>query len=280
MRYRFTSILLSPIGILVLAIIGVSHAPLSAHDLWLEPTNFYAVAGQVVGVRLRVGENFVGDPLPRVGALIDQFDVEDTAGRKPVGGRDGGDPAGFLRATTPGVLVVGYRSHPSAVELPAEKFNQYLKEEGLDAIAALRARRNETGAPAHELFSRCAKALLLAGPASEAQRDRQLGFTLELVAERNPYTVPAGEDLPVRLTYGNRPLASALVVAMNRLKPSEKLAARSDNQGRVRFRLSRGGMWLIKAVHMIQAPAGTRAQWVSFWASLTFQSPDQAARAN
>ena len=85
------------------------------------------------------------------------------AGRKPVVGRDGADPAGFLRVAAPGLLVIGYRSNPSAVELTADKFNQYLKEEGLDAVAALRARRNETGAVARELFSRCAKSLVLSG---------------------------------------------------------------------------------------------------------------------
>ena len=41
----------------------------------------------------------------------------------------------------PGLLVIGYRSNPSAIELAAEKFNQYLKEDGLDAVVALRARR-------------------------------------------------------------------------------------------------------------------------------------------
>src|SRR2546428_6316010 len=180
----------------------------------------------------------------------------------------------------PSLLVIGYRSNPSAVELPAEKFKQYLKEEGLDAVAALRARRNETGAAARELFSRCAKSLVLSGSPSEAQGDRLLGFTLELVAERNPYAIRAGEYLPLRLTYQNRPLAGALVVAMNSLNPSEKLSARTDNEGRVRFRLRPGGMWLVKAVHMNQAPAGTNAERESVWATLPLRprTPPQPAR--
>src|SRR5262249_18857882 len=148
---------------------------------------------------------------------------------------------------------------------------QYLKEEGLDGVAAQRARRNETGAKARELFSRCAKSLVLSGAASESQGDRTLGFPLELVAERNPYAIRAGQDLPVRLTYEGRPLAGALVVAMNRLNPSEKLTARTDTDGRVRLALRRGGMWMIKAVHMIPAPSNSNADWASFWASLTFE---------
>ena len=250
-------------------------APLLAHDMWIEPMSFSPQTGEIVGVKLRVGQDFLGDPLARDASLINQFIVEDSEGRKPLVGRDGGDPAGFLRVPAPGLLVVGYRSNPSAVELPAEKFNQYVKDEGLDAVADLRARRNETAAKARELFARCAKSLILSGQPTEAQADRSLGFTLELVAERNPYLLRAGQDLPVRLTYENRPLAGALVVAMNRLNPAQKLSARTGKDGRVRLRLQPGGMWMIKAVHMIPAPSGTNADWASFWASLTFGSPER-----
>jgi uncharacterized GH25 family protein len=255
-------------------------APLLAHDVWIEPTTFAPKTGEVVGLRLRVGQDLLGDPLPRDPALINQFVVEDASGRKPVTGRDGADPAGFVRVAAPGLLVIGYNSNPSATELAAAKFNQYLKEEGLDDIAALRARRNQTGVKARELFSRCVKSLLLSGPQGRAQADRPLGFTLELVAERNPYALRAGAELPVRLTYENRPLAGALVVAMNRLDPSEKLAARSDKDGRVRFRLRQDGMWLIKAVHMVPAPAGGNADWRSYWASLTFELRAMSAQGD
>jgi len=39
----------------------------------------------------------------------------------------------------------------------------------------------------------------------------------------------------------------------------------------VRFKLRPGGMWLIKAVHMVPAPADSHADWASYWASLTFE---------
>jgi uncharacterized GH25 family protein len=266
--------------VVVIAVVASGRAALFAHDMWMEPTTFSPNTGQIVGVRLRVGQDLLGDPLPRSSGLVNQFVVVDAEGRKPVVGRDGSDPAGFVRAAMPGILVIGYHSNPSAVELTAEKFNQYLKEEGLEAVAALRARRNETGAVAHEIFSRCAKSLLLSGAPTDAQGDRRLGFPLELVAERNPYAIGAGQDLPVRLTYENRALAGALVVAMNRQNPTDRQSARTDADGRVRFRLRPGGMWLIKAVHMLPAPAGTNAEWASFWASLTFQAAASKAEGD
>ena len=259
----------------VLALIVFSVVSLAAHDMWIDPTTFVPEAGQIVGVRLRVGQDLLGDPLPRDTSLIREFVVEDREGRKPVVGRGGSDPAGFVRASAPGLLVIGYHSNPATVELPAEKFNQYLKEEGLDAVEALRARRGQTGAAARELFSRCAKSLVSYGPAASGASDRALGFPLELLAERNPYALPSGEDLPVRLTYGKAPLAGALVVAINRQNPARKIAARTGADGRVRLRLHQPGMWLIKAVHMVPA-SGSGADWESFWASLTFETPASA----
>jgi uncharacterized GH25 family protein len=257
-------------AVIVAAALALGAAPLAAHDMWLEPSTFFPQAGTIVGVGFRVGENLLGDRLPRDPALVNEFVVEDGDGRRPVVGRGGADPAGLVRAGTPGLLVVGYRSNPSAVEQTHEKFTQYLKEEGLEAIAQQRARRGQTG-PVREVFSRSAKSLIQSGPVKPADGDRVLGFTIELVAERNPYAMRAGQELPVRLTYENEPLAGALVVAVNRANPTQKLSARSGTDGRVRFMLPHTGVWLVKAVHMVEAPAGTRAEWASYWASLTFE---------
>lgn len=246
---------------------------LSAHDMWIEPATFFPEKGEIVPIKLRLGQDLLGDPLARSSSLINQFVVEDSAGRKPVIGHEGANPAGIMRVAVPGVSVVGYYSNPSSVEETADVFNRYLKEEGLETIAMLRARRNETNNKVNEQFSRCAKSLLLTDSAGTSG-DRILGFPLELVAERNPYTTRPSEDLPVRLTYMNKPLEGVLVVAMNKQNPMEKISARTGADGKVKLRLQRpSGMWLIKAVHMVPAPSGSNADWSSYWASLTFERP-------
>lgn len=237
---------------------------LGAHDMWIEPSSFHPVAGQILAVRLRVGQDLLGDPIPRSPELIRQFTVDSAAGRKLIPGRTGADPAGLLLVTNPGLLIIGYHSNPSTVELDAATFNQYLKEEGLDSIPAIRDRS------ARDQFSRCAKSLVLTGPPSATQNDKALGFPLELVAERNPFLLGAQEPLPLRLIYEGKPLAGALVVAINRHNPAQKQSARTRADGRVRLSLPQSGMWMIKTVHAIPAPAGSGADWSSFWASLTF----------
>ncbi|MBI4902928.1 MAG: DUF4198 domain-containing protein [Acidobacteria bacterium] len=241
----------------------------------MEPSTFLPHQGDIVTVRLRVGQDLIGDPLPRDPSHIRQFIVADNTGRNPIPGRTGMNPAGILRASTPGMLVLGYYSNPSILEQTSEKFEQYLKEEGLDAIAAQRKKAKASG-PVRELFTRCAKSLVLSGPARADQQDKSLGFPLELTALRNPY-LNATEELPLRLTYENRPLAGQLVVAMNRSNPMEKVTARTGADGKVTLRLRHGGMWMIKSVHLVPAPKDANAEWISYWASLTFEMPVRRA---
>jgi uncharacterized GH25 family protein len=245
----------------------------AAHDMWIEPSAFVPTVGSVVGVRLRVGENFAGDPMPRDPSRIEQFVSVDASGRKPIAGRDGGDPAGIIRFSQPGLVIAGYHSRPSPVTLTAAKFNRYLEEEGLDHVIDARRRSGRTNADVQEVFSRYAKSLVLAGAPSASDSDRAIGFPFELVAERNPYQLTVGDELAVRLTYQEKPLAGTLVAAINRAAPADKLTTRTDSQGRARFRLPRAGAWLIKAVHIVPAPPDSGVEWASLWASLTFELP-------
>jgi len=271
----------SRVAVMVGAALAVaSVAELGAHDFWIEPSVFRPKVGALVGLRLLVGQNMLGDPVAREPEAIKEFVSQLGTGRKPVPGRDGGDPAGILRVDAAGLLVVGYQSVPRPVELTPEKFDQYLGEEGLDEIRGLGDRAMKRGRATLELFARCAKTLLLGGgaPLNAADGDHALGLTFEIVAERNPYTTAPGQDLPFVLTYQGRPRANALVVAISQKDPTKKLSARTDRQGRVAFKLPIGGAWLVKAVHMIPAPPDAHADWQSFWASSTFELGDANVR--
>ena len=135
------------VGVVVAWLVATA-AALDAHDMWMEPTTFAPDPGKIIGVRLRVGQDMLGDPLPRDSDLIDRFIVIDTSGTRPVVGRERADPAGLLQVPAPGLAIIGYSSRPSQVVLAAETFNQYLTEEGLESVAALRAQRNQTNRPA------------------------------------------------------------------------------------------------------------------------------------
>jgi uncharacterized GH25 family protein len=256
---------------LLLAVL--STPALLAHNFWIEPTTFTPAPGQRVAVRLRVGAELQGDPVPRDPNLIKRFVAVGPSGEAPVPGVPNTEPAGFEAFAAPGLYTIVYDSGRSPVELDAAKFETYLKEEGLEAVAAARARQGKSAAGAKEVFSRCAKALIaVGGPGSG--HDRVFGQRIELVAEKNPYTLAGGGELPVRLLYQGKPLAGALVMALQRGR-TDKVTVRSDSRGRVLLKLDRPGFWLIKAVHMIPAPADAGADWESLWASLTFALPSR-----
>lgn len=267
---------------------ALAAVPAAAHDFWLEPSSFTPAAGSVVAVRLLVGEHFHGEAVPRNPEAVVRFDLlTPDGGREEVLGAAGWEPAGRVRVAAPGLHTLIYRSTPSPVTLPADRFEAYLKLEGLEAVIAARAARGASGEPGREIFSRCAKALVEAQPAVPGKgRDRPAGLTLELVAEADPYHLGApgsGAELPVRLLYRGEPLAGALVVALAADTgagagdaggdASAVQSVRSDHAGRAVFHLDHPGPWLVKAVHMIAAPPGSGADWESLWASLTFAVP-------
>ncbi len=257
------------------ALLGLVSAALRAHDFWIEPSTFTPAPGQRVSFRLQIGQGLRGDPFPRDPNLIARFIAAGPAGDMPVPGRVLGDPAGVVMVQEPGLYMIVYDSYRYPVELDAAKFETYLKDEGLEKISALRAKRGQSAAGAREVFSRCAKSLLAVGGGGAAGWDRVFGEHLELVAEKNPYALAGGGELPVRLLYEGKPLAGALVQALQRDRAGAKVTARTDAKGRARLKLDRAGFWLVKAVHMVPAPQDTGADWESFWASLTFEAPSE-----
>jgi len=177
----------------------------SGHDFWIEPSKFRPAVGEEVRISLRVGEHFKGEPVARNPEKIEQFVVAGPDGTKPVAGKDGADPAGLINPAVPGVYAVGYRSKRSSIELEAAKFEEYLKEEGLDKIAEIRAQRGESDKAGREVYSRSCKSLLMVG-GEDAGFDRRLGMTLELVPQRSPFSLRQSADLPIILLHEGKPV--------------------------------------------------------------------------
>ncbi|HEV7484530.1 MAG TPA: DUF4198 domain-containing protein [Thermoanaerobaculia bacterium] len=243
----------------------------SAHDFWIEPSTFHPAVGDRVTAALRVGQKLAGDPLPNIPPLIDRFVLRGSAGERPVVGRAGADPAGIAFIAEGGLHWIGYQSNPYPVALEGPKFEDYLRDEGLERIIESRKKNGQSAAPGRERFYRCAKALL--DTPGAAAFDVPLGFTLELVPRKNPYAMKSAGELPLALTFRGKPIANVLVVAMSKSDPEKAVRARTDAKGRVTLPLAHAGFWLIKAVHMEAAPADAGVDWESWWASITFELP-------
>lgn len=248
------------------AVAGSAHA----HDLWLEPSSYRPAQHATVSVRLRVGQDFIGDAVPADPAGIETFVLRGPRRDAPIMTHAGAEPAGSIAVQEGGLHVIGYRSLPSAVSEDAQTFGAFLRDAGLDDVLAVRERRGETNRRARQMFVRFAKSLVSVGVTKAPARDRAFGFRLELIAERDPYGLLPGTELPLRLLYEGRGLAGSLVTAISKDVPEEKVKARTDASGRVRLLLPRSGPWLVRAARVLPA-ARPPAEWETLWASLTFE---------
>ena len=257
-----------------LAALGLLAGVALAHDFWIRPSAFHAEKDARLKIDLQVGERFVGDSVARNPDKLARFVAVHASGREEaLIGIDGQAPAGYVRASEPGLLWIGYESRTTPIELAAEKFEAYLASEGLETISKLRKERGESDKPGKEIYSRTVKSLITIGEAAHKDFERKLGLPLELVPQSDPTMVEPGKELALVLTFQDKPLEGALVGCMREGAAADEQRLRTDAKGRVAFKLEQRGVHLVRVVHMIAAPADSGAQWQSFWSSLTFELP-------
>ncbi len=256
-----------------------------AHEFWIKPAKFTLDAGSTLDVQLFVGDGFPGEAVARNGPKIEQFAAFSDAGEVPIPGVNGKDPAGSIKLASAGVYVLAFRNSPSRLELEAAKFEEYLKEEGLDAIITKRAEAGKSGAPGRELYSRCAKSIVRvidanAPTPTTGRFDREVGQRYELIPVIDPAGLVFGSDgyatFKVRAVFEGKPLAKMMIAARTPDDPKHVAKTTTDAEGRAELKLSKAGMWLVSSVHMVAAPANSNADWESIWASITFEVPTTA----
>ena len=173
----------------------------------------------------------------------------------------------------PGTYVVGASTRPRTLRLDGAAFDEYLREDGIDAVLADRTERALLGTPARERYAKHAKAVFQAGGHFTPTHAAVLGYPAEIVPLANPYELSPGDTLPVRCLVDGRPVVHQSVVAGGELRgePFEPRRARTDSAGVVRVPLRQAGQWYVKFVHMAPVADDPELDYESKWATLTFE---------
>jgi len=258
----------------LLALAAVVVAPAAeAHEFWISPDTYRPAAGGLVRVSLFHGERFAGEVVPRDEERIKRFQMLMEAGAVPVRGLHGGLES-FVRPDAAGNAIMVYEGLERFNNLPGERFEAYLAEEGLDAIAQWRAENGQTGEAGREAYVRCSKSLLQVGSdASEAAVvpfDREVGLDCEIILEG----CEAGDDgtaLTVRVLFEGAPLEGARVVGVAAATHEELIEVYTDDEGRAMLTATHGGAWMVTTLHMTRTQGREDADWKSYWASVTFE---------
>lgn len=258
-----------------LSLIAVA-APAAAHDFWIQPQRFQVQPGVVLGVTFQVGH---GASRERWGNGSDRIvQVTDVFGGKRIDQRarlrDAG-PADLVTSfREPGLHVLALQSVYSYSDLPAIRFNDFLKEEGLVPAIAARRRAGTTNKPGLERYSRRAKALIQVGArnsTNQALATRPIGLKLEIVPELNPYALGVSRKLPVHVLYRGRRLAGATVKFTDLDRDAKPLAiAVTDRAGRAVFNVPATGKYLLNVIWIEPVVGDPRAQFDTTFSSLTF----------
>lgn len=251
-----------------LALLLLLAAPLAtAHDFWLVP-----VGGEI---EARTGSRFPVSTNAITPQRIAEAVAVSRAGRKPLDVVGTRDSALVLKAdpTIEGMIWAAVALHPRRIDLSAKDFNEYLREDGLPQIHALREGRGELDRPAVERYQKFAKALIRR-PGTGSVALAALGHRIELVALNDPAALGRGDTLDIAVRFEGKPLPGLTVHAgyAGQGDSSHAFTRVSDLQGRIRVPITRPGLWYVRTIHMREAQ-DPPVDWESFWASLTFTVP-------
>jgi uncharacterized GH25 family protein len=253
----------------------------AAHDFWLQPNEYWLKPQVTVPLTLQVGHGPLRQrsPIPmdriqRFEAIAPDGTVIDVRADLHLGGIA---EDGSLRFDAPGTYVLMLETDNRAQShLPAIRYNDYLKVEGLTPALEQRERMHRMDTDGSENYSRIAKSIVQVGPSgatamTQTPPTQPLGLPLEIVPELNPYTNPQAATLPIRVIYEGEPLPGALVKLTQLEHDDAPLEMHlTDRAGRASFSMPRNGTWLLNVIWTKPLPSSRDTDFETTFSSLSF----------
>ena len=247
-----------------------------AHDTWLISATNFGRVGTPFRLGLTSGETFPNDDFSIVSNRVARAIV-----------REAGITRSLPRPTpaalrleymwTPrsaGVASVGIELQPKTLVLEPRLIDEYLRE--IDATDAIRATWKSLGEKQKwtESYTKHAMTFVRVVPAksdsawiADKSWTRPLGLALELVPERDPTALRAGDTMVVRVLRRGAPVPGFSVGAIRegRLKAS---FFHTDAAGRARVIVDADGRWLLNGTSLRRSSTGATV-WESDFVTAT-----------
>ena len=248
--------------------------PAAAHDTWLQPRRTGVLPGTIAQLDLTSGDKFAvfdtalkPDRIEVARARLNgkTIDIQPGAPEKK---------STELRVplSDPGVATLWLSLAPKSIELNRKQVQHYLDE--IDAPALLAqawyAGKGKTAKPWREIYSKHAKTFVRVGrPKADRSWREPVGMPLEIVPEKDPTMLRAGDDFPVRVLKNGAPLAD-FSLGIVRDGKTNRAFKKTDDAGRAVFKLPRAGRWLLRGTELRSSnKAGT--DWESDFTTLLFE---------
>lgn len=250
--------------------------PILAHTLYFLPVKFGAARGEKLVFSLHNGDSF---PASDDAVSPDRLHSVRLVG--PRGGevrivdfhRLGKATHGMVPVSEPGTHWLVAETKPNLLSLAPAKFEEYLKEEGLEHAVEWRKANGEAAKASRERYTKHAKSLLVCEAPSE-NWSRTLGLDIEFVLGADPSRMKPGAELPVQVFWNGKPAPGLRVekawAAADGAHGTE-IVGRTDANGRVAVKLDRAARWRLHTVAIRRLSGDAEADWASDWATVTFE---------
>jgi uncharacterized GH25 family protein len=258
--------------IAIVASFGIAQA----HDLFVKPTRYFAPENAEVRVRVLNGTFTKSENSIARNRLADAS-VLSPRGRTQLDTAEwgvAGDTSTFhIHTRAAGTYVIGVSTKPSEIDLSADDFNLYLKDDGIPDVLDARRKAGQLGKAVRERYHKHVKSLIQVGNTHSNDFATPMGYPAELMPLENPYSLAKGATLSVRTLVDGKAAANQFVLYGGTGADDasfEQKSVRSDANGVAKIPLTVSGVYYVKFINM--APVGRGGiDYESKWASLTFQ---------
>lgn len=204
--------------------------------------------------------------------------------------------------TEEGTWVAGVSTRPRNIEMTANDFNKYLKNDGVLDMLDWREKNDALDQDAVEKYSKHVKTIFQVGERKTDDWKVKLDYPIEFVPLSNPYELETGDELTVQLLWQGNPLTDQLVY----MGSSQSLHShdhdhgnkgdndehsqdhdheeiqtddhqhdslqqfRTDDQGLLKMKIDDEGVWYLRTIYLeLSEEDGLTHE--SNWATLTFE---------
>jgi uncharacterized GH25 family protein len=251
-----------------------------AHECWLVPQKFSYQAGEKFFLRWQVGENFTGENWSgskEKAVMLRAFSNNYQYDLQPFMSMVKGDSVKLDTISYAGNYTIAYQGNNSFIETAADSFNTYLAEDGLANAILWRKENNKDTVRGRELYQRSAKTLIRIKSTmkkSDFMKSSFIGsatgLMLDIVPMDNPYNIKSATNMQFTIYCNYRPLRDGLVRIWHRVNDKTEVKTVQVVKGLLETTIEPTGTWMISLVKIETLKGDARADWQSYWGSLTW----------
>ena len=258
--------------IVIPILLFVAIALISAREFWLQPLKFVYKPGEKLVMNFKAGENFIGEPWDLKKNQIESLVLHHTSSSSSVldSMKEDRNNNLILTLRAEGSYLLSMQTKNAVNEWEAEKFNSFLKENGLDEIIDRRTKTNTLASPTKEYYSGYSKLLVQVGEKKDDTHKKVNNFPVEILPLENPYALKIGDPIHFKILFDGKPVFGVRVKVWNRFDNRTTIQnIYTEKDGTLETRVSSPGPWMVSVVRMVPSKQAG-ADWQSYRGSLVF----------